>query len=283
MIPSETEHFTELSTTVAAALAEDLGSGDITASLVDEKTRARGRVITTESGVVCGRPWFDEVFRQLDSGVSLRWHCAEGDAVQPGQLLVELDGAARPILTGERTALNFLQTLSGTAAKARQFADLGRRAGVRVLDTRKTLPGLRRAQKYAVRVGGCENHRMGLYDAFLIKENHIAAAGSIARAVAGARQIAPGAPIEVETENLQEVAEALTAGADRIMLDNFDAGLTRAAVELIAGRAEIEVSGGLTLDNLDMGRLQGVDFISSGSLTKDVRALDLSMRVELIR
>lgn len=281
MIPQIDPYLADLSQTVALAVKEDVGSGDISAQIVDAAICATAKVVACEAGVVCGRPWFDEVFRQIDSAAQLQWVVEEGEDVKENQLLVVIRGNARSILTAERTALNFLQTLSGTAAKSRQFARATANLNTSVLDTRKTLPGLRLAQKYAVRVGGCENHRLGLYDAFLIKENHIAAAGSIQAAVRKAREIAPQLPVEVETENLDEVTQALVAGADRIMLDNFDAATTKAAVALIGNRAEIEVSGGISMDSLDMDRLRGVDYLSSGALTKDVRALDLSMRVYL--
>ena len=264
---------------VRAALAEDLGSGDITAQLIPASRRARAQIVAREEGVLCGRPWVDETFRQLDPAVTLEWQGADGDRVDAEQLLVTLAGPARSIVSGERTALNFLQTLSGTATVAASHAALVAGTGLRILDTRKTLPGLRTAQKYAVRCGGCHNHRMGLFDAFLIKENHIAAAGSIAAAVDAAHRIAPGRPVEVEVESLDELDQALAAGADIIMLDEFDDATSRLAVQRAAGRAKLEVSGSITRERLAAVAALGVDFVSIGGLTKHVRALDLSLRV----
>jgi len=265
---------------VDQALAEDLGSGDITAQLIPAGTRARARIITREAGVLCGAPWAELVFARLDAGGRRRWLAAEGDDLHPDQVLCELEGDARALLTGERTALNLLQTLSGTATAARRYRDLAAGTGVTVLDTRKTIPGLRRAQKYAVRVGGCRNHRMGLHDAFLIKENHIAACGGIAAAVAAARRVAPGKPVEIEVEDLDELRQALAAGVERVMLDNFSHQDIRAAVALRAGqRTELEVSGNIEERALRDYAAAGVDFISSGALTKHLRALDLSFRL----
>lgn len=265
---------------VRAALAEDVGDGDLTAQLVPAGEQARGRVITREDCVVAGRPWVDEVFRQLDPRVTLDWQVAEGDSVKAGSVLFGIAGPARAVLSGERTALNFLQTLSGTATVARRHAELVAYTGVRLLDTRKTLPGLRIAQKYAVSAGGCHNHRLGLWDAFLVKENHIAAAGSIAAAVTAARRLAPGKPVEVEVENLDELALALAAGADIIMLDDLSVDDIRTAVATNAGRAKLEVSGGVNERTLVSLAETGVDYISIGALTKHVRAIDLSMRLE---
>ncbi|GIX31148.1 MAG: nicotinate-nucleotide pyrophosphorylase [carboxylating] [Porticoccaceae bacterium] len=264
---------------VRIALAEDVGPGDITAALIPEAARARARVIAREPAVICGRPWFDEVFRQLDPAVAVRWAVAEGEEVAAEALVCTLEGPARALLTGERTALNFLQTLSGTATTARRYARRVAGRPVRVLDTRKTIPGLRVAQKYAVRVGGCHNHRMGLFDAFLIKENHIAACGGIAAAVARARELAPGRPVEVEVENLAEFEEALAAGADVIMLDDFTPEMVRQAVARKRGGVRIEVSGNLDEGSLEAVWVEGVDYLSSGSLTKHLRAIDFSMRV----
>jgi nicotinate-nucleotide pyrophosphorylase (carboxylating) len=264
---------------VRAALAEDVGSGDITAQLVPAERSAVADVITREPGIFCGRPWVEATFAQLDARVSLSWHVADGDPVEADTRLLTLQGPARAILTGERTALNFMQLLSGTATAARRFADAIADSHLRVLDTRKTLPGLRRAQKYAVRCGGCFNHRMGLFDAFLIKENHIAAAGSIAAAVDQARRLAPGRPVEVEVESFEELDLALTAGADVIMLDEFDAADLRRAVAHTQHRAKLEVSGSVTLERLQEIAASGVDYVSIGALTKHVRALDLSLRV----
>ncbi|MDR6678780.1 carboxylating nicotinate-nucleotide diphosphorylase [Pseudomonas oryzihabitans] len=264
---------------VAAALCEDIGSGDLTAGLIPEGQSARARIITREAAVVAGSAWVDEVFRVLDPRVEVTWQVRDGERVAPDQVLFELQGPARALLTGERSALNFLQLLSGTATRCRHYADLVQETAVRLLDTRKTLPGLRRAQKYAVTCGGCYNHRIGLFDAFLIKENHIAACGGIAQAVATARQLAPGRPVEVEVENLGELEQALTAGADIVMLDELSLADMRTAVALTAGKAKLEASGGVNQDTL-LGIAQtGVDYISIGTLTKDVKAIDLSMRV----
>lgn len=264
---------------VAAALREDIGSGDLTAGLIPEGQSARARIITREAAVVAGSAWVDEVFRVLDPRVEVTWQVRDGERVAPDQVLFELQGPARALLTGERSALNFLQLLSGTATRCRHYADLVQETAVRLLDTRKTLPGLRRAQKYAVTCGGCYNHRIGLFDAFLIKENHIAACGGIAQAVVTARQLAPGRPVEVEVENLGELEQALTAGADIVMLDELSLADMRTAVALTAGKAKLEASGGVNQDTL-LGIAQtGVDYISIGTLTKDVKAIDLSMRV----
>jgi len=264
---------------VAAALREDIGSGDLTAGLIPEGQSARARIITREAAVVAGTAWVDEVFRVLDPRVEVTWQVRDGDRIAPDQVLFELQGPARALLTGERSALNFLQLLSGTATRCRHYADLVQATAVKLLDTRKTLPGLRRAQKYAVTCGGCYNHRIGLFDAFLIKENHIAACGGIAQAVATARQLAPGRPVEVEVENLHELEQALTVGTDIVMLDELSLADMRTAVALTAGRAKLEASGGVNQDTL-LGIAQtGVDYISIGTLTKDVKAIDLSMRV----
>ncbi|WP_295516495.1 carboxylating nicotinate-nucleotide diphosphorylase [uncultured Pseudomonas sp.] len=264
---------------VAAALREDIGSGDLTAGLIPERQSARARIITREAAVVAGTAWVDEVFRVLDPRVEVSWQVRDGDRVAPDQVLFELQGPARALLTGERSALNFLQLLSGTATRCRHYADLVQDTAVKLLDTRKTLPGLRRAQKYAVTCGGCHNHRIGLFDAFLIKENHIAACGGIAQAVATARQLAPGRPVEVEVEDLGELEQALAAGADIVMLDELSLADMRTAVTLTAGRAKLEASGGVNEATL-LGIAQtGVDYISIGTLTKDVKAIDLSMRL----
>lgn len=265
---------------VDQALAEDIGSGDVTALLIPAGTRGRARIITREAGVLCGRPWAELVFTRLDPAVRCRWLAAEGDDLSPDQVLCELEGDARALLTGERTALNLLQTLSGTATAARRYRDLAAGPGITVLDTRKTIPGLRLAQKYAVRVGGCRNHRMGLHDAFLIKENHIAACGGIAAAVAAARRVAPDRPVEIEVEDLDEFRQALAAGVERIMLDNFGQEDIRAAVALRADqRTELEVSGNIDERAVREFAAAGVDFLSSGALTKHLRALDLSFRL----
>ena len=264
---------------VRAALAEDVGSGDITAALIPAAETARARVITRENGVLCGRAWVDLVFTELDPAIVLDWQAADGDAIRAGDSLFTVSGPARGLLTGERSALNFLQLLSGTATTCARYASLVQDTGVRLLDTRKTIPGLRIAQKYAVSCGGCYNHRIGLYDAFLIKENHIHAAGGIARAVQAAREFAPGKPVEVEVENLEELEQALAAGCDRIMLDNFSLAQMASAVALSAGRVELEASGNVTGETLRPIAETGVDYISIGALTKDCKALDLSMRL----
>ena len=271
----------DLQHAVTTALREDIGDGDITAQLIPAERSARARVITREDCTLCGRAWVEEVFRQLDPELSLTWHYEDGDSVAADSVLFELAGNARSILTGERTALNFLQTLSGTATTAATYAARAAGTQIKILDTRKTIPGLRSAQKYAVLCGGCHNHRIGLYDAFLIKENHIAAAGGIEQAIAQARTIKPGALVEVEVENLQELQQALDAAADVIMLDEFSDADTRTAIGLARGKAKIEISG--SVDSERLGKLAGldVDYISSGSLTKHLRAIDLSLRIDL--
>ncbi|MHB8253242.1 MAG: carboxylating nicotinate-nucleotide diphosphorylase [Acidiferrobacter sp.] len=266
-----------ITTVVRTALQEDVGSGDLTALLVPPGS-ACATLITREDGVLCGRDWFDETFRQLDAQIQISWYAADSDRIRAGATLCELTGPARAILTGERTAINFLQTLSGTATLARQYADGVAHTKARVLDTRKTLPGLRLAQKYAVRCGGCSNHRLGLYDGILIKENHIAAAGSITMAVRQARAIADGKMVEIEVESLAQLEEAITAQAPRILLDNFSLAELRQAVQYTQGRAVLEASGGITLANIGEVAETGVDFLSVGDLTKSVRALDLSLR-----
>jgi len=268
-----------IDTDVARALAEDMGDGDITAALVDAAATASGRLITREDGVLCGRPWAEAVFRAVDARCELRWDADDGDRISAGQRLFTVTGPARALLTAERTALNFLQTLSGTATRARHYADLVAGTDLKLLDTRKTIPGLRLAQKYAVACGGCHNHRIGLFDAFLIKENHIAACGSIAAAVDAARALAPGKPVEVEVENAEELGQALAAKADRIMLDNFSLAALREAVVATAGRAELEASGNVTEETLPAIAATGVDYVSIGALTKDFKALDLSLRL----
>ena len=271
------EYITEL---VALALEEDVGTGDITAGLIDPDCEKRARVITREAGILCGTQFVDGVFRALDPQLEITWYRQDGDPLAADDLLLTVAGNARAILTGERAALNFLQLLSGTASLAGRYASEVAGTGVRLLDTRKTVPGLRQAQKYAVACGGCHNHRIGLFDAFLIKENHIEACGGIAPAIARARELAPGKPVEVEVENLPEMQQAIDAGADRIMLDNFDVKALREAVALNAGRSELEASGNIGLHNLRRVAETGVDFISIGALTKTVAPLDLSMRLE---
>lgn len=268
---------------VTRALTEDIGSGDINAALIEAGTQAEATIITRQDAVFCGRQWVDEVFRQLEPTVRLDWNFADGDRMAVNDVLVTISGSARALLSGERTALNFLQLLSGTATRTDGFARQVTDTGVQLLDTRKTLPGLRLAQKYAVSCGGGHNHRMGLYDAFLIKENHIAACGGLPQAVEAARKLAPGKLVEVETESLDELDQALTAGADVIMLDNFSLEDTRTAVNRSRGKARIEASGGITNDTLLSIAATGVDFISMGTLTKDVKAVDLSMRLHVKR
>ncbi|MGN5184222.1 carboxylating nicotinate-nucleotide diphosphorylase [Aeromonas veronii] len=279
----------DVSRAVRAALLEDLGdaltaldqpdaSADITAQLIPVDRLASARVITREAGVFCGQPWVDEVFTQLGGDVMVEWKVQDGEVLSPNQELFRLHGPARLLLTGERNALNFVQTLSGVATlTARYVAEL-EGTDCRLLDTRKTIPGLRTAQKYAVTCGGGKNHRIGLYDAYLIKENHILACGGIAGAISEARHLNPGKPVEVEVETLAELEQALAANADIVMLDNFDVTMMREAVAINQGRAKLEVSGNVTLDTLAEFAATGVDFISVGALTKHVRALDLSMR-----
>ncbi len=262
-------------------LDEDIGSGDITAEIISETTHAEAEVITREAMVVCGRAWFDAVFKALSPSVNIDWLVSEGDKVDKDTLLCRLSGPARSLLTGERTALNLLQTLSATATVAKQYAEAVAGTGCKVLDTRKTMPGLRNAQKYAVACGGCHNHRIGLYDGVLIKENHIMAAGSIAKAVQAARA-KTSVPVEVEVESMQELEQAIAAKPDRIMLDNFTLEDMRAAVALNAGAIELEASGNIGLDNIRTIAETGVDYISIGALTKNVRAVDLSMRIKLV-
>lgn len=269
----------DIAITVTRALAEDVGDGDITAQLIPASRQARARVITREDCVFCGKAWVEEVFRQLDPQLQITWFVADGDRVSADSPLFELEGNARTILTGERCALNFVQTLSGTATTAAEYAALAQGTEVKILDTRKTIPGLRTAQKYAVLCGGCHNHRIGLYDAFLIKENHIAAAGGIHNAIAQAHTIKPGALVEVEVEDLEELRQALDGGADVIMLDEFSDADTKAALELARGKAKIEISGSVDAVRLQQLSSLAVDYISSGSLTKHLRAIDLSLRL----
>jgi len=273
----------DLPLTVGAALAEDIGSGDLTAALIPAEKAGRATVITREAAILCGIPYVEACFRQVDSGVSFEWRVAEGDAVSADQVLFSVQGPARALLTAERCALNFLQLLSGTATAAHSYAVLLEGTQCRLLDTRKTIPGLRTAQKYAVRVGGGHNHRMGLFDGILIKENHIAAAGSIGLAVAAAKRSAGTIPVEVEVENLAQLEQTIDAGADIAMLDNFSLPAMREGVAMNAGakrRLKIEASGGITTETIREVALTGVDFVSVGSITKHVRAVDLSMRFE---
>ncbi len=264
---------------VQAALKEDVGDGDLSAGLVAPTSWARARVITRDDALFCGRAWADETCRQVDPALKLDWQVQDGDRVSANQTLVELEGPAASLLTAERTMLNFLQLLSGTATIARAYADQVADLPVTILDTRKTIPGQRLAQKYAVRCGGCQNHRIGLYDAFLIKENHIAAAGSITRAVEQARALAPGKTVEVEVESMDQLREAMASKADIIMLDNFTPNAMRDAMQTVGGSGiKIEASGGVSFESLRTIAETGVDYISVGELTKQVRPIDLSMR-----
>ena len=277
------QHPEGISESVAAALAEDVGDGDRTAGLIDAHTLAQATVLSREPAIICGRPWFDEVFSQLDRDISINWEVEEGQSVVADAVLCRLTGNAGKLLTGERCALNFLQTLSATATEARRYAQMVDGTDCRVLDTRKTIPGLRQAQKYAVRCGGAFNHRIGLFDGILIKENHILAAGSIRLAIDRAREISTGMEIEVEVESLDELREALRARADILLLDNFDIDMLRAAVSInrkAATPAKLEASGNVTVDRLRSIAETGVDYISVGALTKHLRAIDLSMRFE---
>jgi nicotinate-nucleotide pyrophosphorylase (carboxylating) len=273
----------DLARQVATALAEDIGAGDLTAALIPAQRQGVATVITREAAVICGIPYVEETFRQIDARVSLSWRVTEGGSAQPDQILFTVEGPARALLTGERTALNFLQLLSATASAAHTYALLLQGTKCRLLDTRKTIPGLRTAQKYAVRVGGGTNHRMGLFDGILIKENHIMAAGSIANAVTTAKQSPRKVPVEVEVETLDQLEQAIAAGAEIALLDNFSLPLMREAVALNAGSSKplkLEASGGITHESIREIAGTGVDFISVGSITKNVRAVDLSMRFE---
>lgn len=268
----------DIQTTVARALDEDIGTGDVTAGLIPAAKQASATVICREAAILCGTAWFDEVFRQLDPAVHIIWQHQDGERVTANAVLCTLQGSARSILSGERAALNFLQTLSATATATRRYVDLVAHTQCRILDTRKTLPGLRTAQKYAVVCGGGTNHRIGLYDRVLIKENHIMAAGSITAAIQQARQLHPGILVEVETENLQELAEATAAQADIIMLDEYSLADMREAVRITDGRIPLEASGGVSPETLVAIAETGVNFVSIGGITKHVRAVDLSMR-----
>jgi nicotinate-nucleotide pyrophosphorylase (carboxylating) len=264
---------------VRLAIEEDVSTGDITAELIPESQQAAAQIISRDQAVIAGSAWVNEVFKQVDPTVEVEWKVADGDCVAPNTLLFTLKGSARSLLTGERAALNFLQTLSGTATIAKHYADKVADTSVKLLDTRKTLPGLRMAQKYAITCGGCYNHRIGLFDAFLIKENHILAAGGIESAISQAKSNHPGKPVEVEVESFDELNQALQAGADIIMLDNFTPYQMREAVALVNGRAKLEASGNITDDTLLSYAETGVDYISIGALTKHCRAIDLSMRL----
>ncbi|HEU4857500.1 MAG TPA: carboxylating nicotinate-nucleotide diphosphorylase [Rhodanobacteraceae bacterium] len=265
---------------VARALAEDIGPGDVTAALIDPAARARARIVSREAAVLAGSPWAEACFRQLDPQVRIAWHRHDGDAIAADEVVCELAGNARALVAGERNALNFLQTLSGTATVTRSYVDAVAGTRARILDTRKTIPGLRLAQKYAVRCGGGHNHRMGLYDAILIKENHAVAAGGIGPAIRAARAASPGVFLDCEVESLDELREAIDAGADRVLLDEFSDAQLREAVALAAGRVPLEVSGSVNLEHVRQIAQTGVDCISIGALTKHVHAVDLSMRFE---
>lgn len=273
------DYKTGLSEQVRRALEEDIGSGDISAQLIPADKIASARVICRETAVLCGQDWFNKSFLLLDDSISITWLVDDGETVKAGDTLCRIQGNARVLLTAERTALNFLQTLSATATLSKTYADAVAGLDCKVLDTRKTLPGLRMAQKYAVFCGGCSNHRIGLYDAVLIKENHIAAAGSIHQTVSMARANSPDKLIEVEVESLEQLQEALSAGADRVLLDNMDEKMLQAAVMMNKAQAELEASGGITLKNIRKIAQSGVNFISIGALTKDIKAIDLSMRI----
>ncbi|GAM67275.1 quinolinate phosphoribosyltransferase [Vibrio sp. JCM 19236] len=273
----------EVTRAVTDTLKEDLGgtldaSADITASLIAADTQGVATIITREHGVFCGQMWADEVFKQLGSEVAIEWHVTDGDTVEPNQTLCTLSGPARTLLTGERNAMNFIQTLSGCATVVAEYAKAIEGTGCRLLDTRKTIPGLRSALKYAVACGGGYNHRIGVFDAYLIKENHIIACGGIEQAISTAKELNPGKPVEVETESLEELKQAIEAGADIIMLDNFTLDMMREAVEINQGRAVLENSGNVTLETIRPMAETGVDFISVGALTKHLKAMDLSMR-----
>lgn len=262
---------------VQLALAEDIGSGDVTAELIPTDQLATAQVICREQSILCGTQWFDEVFQQLDKSIVVNWNAADGEKLQTDQIICKLHGPARAILSGERTALNFLQSLSGTATTVNQYVNAIAGTACRILDTRKTIPNLRLAQKYAVSCGGAMNHRIGLYDAILIKENHITAAGSIGHAVNLAKNNFPDLLLEVEVETLDQLQESINAGAQRVLLDNMDSNTLKQAVAMTQGKLELEASGGITLENIrDIAEL-GVDYISTGSLTKHLRAIDLSM------
>ena len=273
---------------VSIALAEDLGNlpakeGDITAALLPDATIATATLITREHGIFCGRAWMDEVFHQLGNEVQINWSVQDGDPISPNQVLCTLNGPARLLLTGERTAMNFVQTLSGTATMTHTYCEQIKETDVQLLDTRKTIPGMRTAQKYAVKCGGGYNHRIGLYDAFLIKENHIAAYGSIEKAVQAAHQLSPNKLVEVEVETLDELQEAITAKADIVMLDNFSVQMMQNAVQINQNHVKLEVSGNVTLDTIATYAKTGIDYISVGALTKHVTAIDLSMRLTFLK
>ena len=276
---SSTQLPADIQDTVYKALTEDIGYGDITAQLIPEETTAAAKVITRENAILCGQAWANEVYRQLNPDIAIDWLAHDGELIKPNQVIFTVSGPARDVLTGERTALNFLQTLSGTATICRQYAKRIEGTSAKLLDTRKTIPGLRTAQKYATVCGGCHNHRIGLFDAFLIKENHIKTCGSILKAVQKARSLKSNKPVEVEVENFEELRQAIEAEADIIMLDNFEPEQMREAVKMNDSRCKLEASGNINQGNLREVAETGVDFISIGALTKNCRAIDLSMRV----
>ncbi len=280
---TDINYFEDIEETVAMALKEDIKDGDLTADLIPEEIQATADIYCREEAIICGRPWFDEVFRQIDENAEISWHCEEGEKAHKDQLICQIKGNARHILTAERTALNFLQTLSATASVTAHYVQYLQGTQTKLLDTRKTLPCLRLAQKYAVACGGGQNHRIGLYDAILIKENHIIAAGGIAEAVGIAKFKHQGKTVEVETENLDEVQQALEGGADIIMLDNFSIEMMHQAVELVDKRAKLEVSGNVEVQHLKNLALTHVDFISTGAITKHIKAVDLSMRFKMTK
>ena len=265
---------------VTFCLQEDVGTGDITAELIPIDKTISAKLISKDNGIFCGRPWADEVFQQVDSSLTVKWNIEEGVKLSPNQTLVQIAGSARGILTAERTVLNFLQTLSAVSTMSQYYASLVKHTSVKLLDTRKTLPSLRSAQKYAVRIGGCFNHRMGLFDAFLIKENHIVACGGIDAAVSKAKALCPNKPVEIEVQNLNELELAISAEADIVMLDNFECSNILKAVKLNDGRLKLEASGGVEADMLASIAETGVDYISLGSLTKNCQAIDLSLLIE---
>ncbi|HEY1044435.1 MAG TPA: carboxylating nicotinate-nucleotide diphosphorylase [Telluria sp.] len=262
-----------------AALLEDVGTGDLTGQLVPEDTRVKARVLVREEAVLCGAPWFEGVMRALDHSIRIEWNYAEGDLMEANSVVCTIDAPPRSLLTAERSALNFMQLLSGVATTTRKYVEVVAGTNARILDTRKTVPGLRQAQKYAVRVGGGQNQRMALYDGILIKENHIAAAGGVTQALKAAEQLGAGVPVQVEVETLAQLEEALAAGAKSVLLDNFDLDMMRAAVRLNEGRALLEASGGVNMNTVRAIAETGVDRISIGALTKDVRAVDYSLRI----
>ena len=271
---------TDIAQLVTFCLQEDVGTGDITAELIPIDKTISAKLISRDNGVFCGRPWADEVFQQVDNSITANWHIEEGAELSPDQTLLQISGSPRSILTAERTVLNFLQTLSAVSTISQHYASLVKHTSVKLLDTRKTLPGLRSAQKYAVRVGGCFNHRLGLFDAFLIKENHIAACGGIEAAVSKAKALYPNKPVEIEVQNLNELELAISAEADTVMLDNFECSNILKAVKLNGGRVKLEASGGIDADMLVSIAETGVDYISLGALTKNCKAIDLSLLIE---